>query len=515
VKIDLSVIAAGRRGDALALVAGALAVFGFAPVGLDFLTLVSLFVIAAVWLDASPKRAFWRGWLFGVGMFGLGVSWVYVSMNRFGGVPPPLAGALTALFVVFLALFPALVGYLVARLFPAWRDVPTFRLLFAFPMLWTLVEWLRGMIFTGFPWLTVGYSQIDSPLSGFAPVVGVYGVSYMAAMSAALILYMLVVADARRKQAGVALVLMWLVPMGLNRVEWSESAGEPMKVSLVQGNVPQDEKWVGANRGRILQTYAELSREHWDSALVVWPETAVPAFLHQVKPFLQQMAQEARVNGSELLVGVPIYNESGKNYFNSMVAMGRIDGSYEKKHLVPFGEYMPLQSILGPLVTFFKIPMSEFSNGNGDSAVLEVAGQMAGISICYEDAFGEEIVGALPDATLLINASNDAWFGDSMAPHQHMEIARMRALETARYMLRSTNTGVSAVIDEKGRVRASSPQFTVHVLTDTIQPLTGMTPYVVFGNVPVVVVTLAMLGLGFWLNRRRRKSREEPVAEAA
>ena len=505
-KFNLSVIAAGWRGDALALVAGALLVLAFAPVGFDPLALVSLFALVAVWIDATPKRALWRGWLFGLGMFGLGVSWVYVSMNRFGGVPPMLAAALTAAFVMALALFPALAGYLTVRLFPAWRTVVAFRLLFVFPMIWTLVEWIRGQLFTGFPWLNVGYSQIDSPISGLAPVIGVYGVAYAAVMSVALAYYLLVVNDAKKKPAGIALVLIWLVPMGLGRVDWSEVAGDPFEVSLIQGNIPQDEKWLVENRVRIMERYANLSREHWKSRLVVWPETAVPAFYHQVRPFMQLMAQEARVNGSELLVGIPVYNESEKNYFNSMLALGGIDGSYEKKHLVPFGEYMPLPSILGPLVTFLNIPMSQFSSGNGESQLLEVAGQLVGISICFEDAFGEEIINSMPDATLLINASNDAWFGDSMAPHQHLEIARMRALETARYMLRSTNTGVSAFIDEKGRIKSESPQLVEHVLTDKVQPLTGMTPYVVFGNLPVSAGLLAMLGVGFWLNRRRRKA---------
>ncbi len=494
------------RGDALALLAGALVPWAFAPYDGVPLVFLALVLLLLAWLHASPGRAFWRGWLFGLGMFGIGVSWVHVSMSRFGGMSEGLSIALTVAFVMFLAVFPALCGYLWRRWFR--RGGLAFRLLLMLPVLWLLVELLRGYVFTGFPWLNLGYSQIDWPLRGYAPVLGVYGLSLAVVLTAALLLYGWL--ERKRLPAALGgLALLWGLPWGLLQVQWSEPAGKPITVSLIQGNIAQDRKWLPEQRIPTLELYANLSRAHWGADLIVWPETAIPAFYHQVKPYLKAIAEEARMNGSELLLGLPVYDQREKRYYNSMVAMGGMDGFYEKRHLVPFGEYLPWPELLGGVIDFFDIPMSDFSKGDDETPpVLQVAGQKAGISICYEDAFGEEIVAALPEATLLINASNDAWFGDSMAPWQHLQIARMRALETARYLVRATNTGVSAIIDEQGRIRAASPQFEVHVLSGKVQPLTGLTPYAVFANWPLMVAVVLVLLAGLWRQREPRSEDE-------
>ncbi len=490
---------ANWRGELLTVIAGLMLPLAFAPFSLAPLALVSLLILLLVWRTVSPRRAFWRGYLYGLAMFGLGVSWVHVSMHRFGGVSIPLSVALTILFVAFLALFPALLGWLSRRW--AGPDQPAHFLLVLVPTLWTAGEWIRGLIFTGFPWLSLGYSQIDWPLAQWAPLFGVFAVSWLLALSAGLIFYASLNGSWRRSLA--ALAVIWLTPALLAQVEWSEPVDGPINVSMIQGNMSQDQKWRAEQLLPTLRMYAELSRQNWGDELIIWPETAVPALYHQVKPFLAQLAQEARMNSSELLLGIPIYDQKEKVYYNAMISLGLAENSYEKQHLVPFGEYLPLPSLLGGIIDFFDIPMSDFTSGNaGRPPVIEVAGQKIGISICYEDVFGEEVIEALPQATLLVNASNDAWFGDSVAPHQHMEIARMRALETARFMLRSTNTGVSAVIDHRGEVVATSPQFEVHVLRAEVQPRTGMTPYAVFGNAPLVICILAVLAIFFY----RRKS---------
>jgi len=483
----------GRRGDLAMLIAGLCLPLSFAPFHLWPLALLSMLLLFLGWMQVSAKQAFWRGWLFGVGMFSVGVSWVHVSMNRFGGVEETLSMGLTLLFALFLALFPALAGWLVRR-FRAFESQPFLQLVLLMPVAWLLLEWARSWVLTGFPWLSLGYAQIDGPLAGWAPLFGVFGLSLFTVTSAGLLGYLWLQGKAGLRRVLPLLAAIWLLPVMLNTVDWSEPTGEPISVAMIQGNVSQDMKWRPEQRIPTLDLYANLSRENWGTDLIIWPETAVPALYHQIKPFLHAVAQEARMNNSELLVGIPVYDEKEKHFFNSMLSLGGTEKFYTKRHLVPFGEYLPMPELLGGVIDFFQIPMSNFERGNPDEQpTLRLAGQLAGISICYEDAFGDEVIESLPDATFLVNASNDAWFGDSVAPHQHLQIARMRSLETARYMLRSTNTGVSAIIDPKGDLITTSPQFEVDVLKGEIQPRTGMTPFAVFGNLPVVLYCLFSL----------------------
>lgn len=493
------------QGDVLAAIAGIIMPFAFAPYDMPFLALLSLVLIMLCWSGISPKRAFVRGWFYGLGMFGFGIYWLHISMNQFGGIGVPLSVFLTALFVMFYALFPAITGYMARRFSDRGEHQLAREYLIIVPAMWVLFEWVKGILFTGLPWLSVGYSQIDTPISGFAPLFGVYGISYAVVLSAGFITYWLLRGLNATKIALPALVLLWLIPGLLKQVQWSDPIDEPIQISMIQGSVPQDQKWLYKQRQPTLDLYTRLSREHWESDLVIWPETAIPATYDQVLPFLKQIAQEARMNHSELLVGLPVYNKQDNQYFNSMLSLGLKESFYEKKHLVPFGEYLPMKSVLGEVINFFDIPMSDFTPGRQEKPLLYVGGQKAGISICFEDVFGEEVADALPEATYLINTSNDAWFGDSSAPHQHLQIAQMRALEMARYMVRSTNTGVSAFINEKGEIISTSPQFETHVLTDKIQPMTGMTPYSVFTNIPVVSLVFIMLGIAYWLGRNSQQ----------
>lgn len=494
------------QGDVLAVVAGAIMPLAFAPYDLPFLALLSIILLMLTWSGVSNGRAFFRGWIYGLSMFGIGISWVHISMNQFGGIDIPLALFLTSLFVMFYALFPAITGYCARRFSSAGKHQIAREYLLIIPAFWVLFEWIKGWLLTGFPWLTVGYSQIDMPISGFAPLFGVYGVSFALVFSAGLLVYWILSGASATKRALPALALVWIIPGLLNQVEWSVPKDKPLKVSMIQGNIPQDKKWLPQQRKPTLDLYTKLSRENWDSDLVIWPETAIPALYHQVVPLLKDLAQEARMNSSELLVGLAVYNKREDQYFNSMLSLGLSETFYEKKHLVPFGEYLPMKEWLGGLIDFFDIPMSNFVPGRQEKPLLTLAGQKVGISICFEDVFGEEVIDALPEATLLINASNDAWFGDSVAAPQHLQIARMRSLETARYLLRSTNTGVSAIIDDKGKIEATSPQFEVDVLTGEIQPMTGMTPYAVFANIPVVLSVFMMLIAAFVLGRKKNES---------
>lgn len=491
-------------GDLLALVAGGIMPLAFAPFSIYLLAPISLVLLMFCWHQISPGRAFFRGWLYGISMFGFGVSWVHISMNEYGGIGIPLAVFLTALFVMFLALFPALTGYLGRRLVLGGEHKLAREYLLIVPAMWMLVEWIRGIIFTGFPWLSIGYSQIDTALSGYAPIFGVYFVSYVTVMTAGLIAYWILQGKTALKIALPSLIAVWIVGAALKAVPWSQPVDDPIKISMIQGNVSQDKKWLPEQRLPTLNMYTELSRKNWDSDLIIWPETAVPSLYHQAIAFLKNIAQEARMNSSELLVGIPVYNKREDEYFNAMLSLGLKESFYEKTHLVPFGEFIPFKDYIGDLLEILKIPMANFTAGRQEKPLLFVGGQNAGISICYEDVFGEEVALALPEATYLINTSNDAWFGDSLAPHQHLEIARMRSLETGRYLVRSTNTGISAFIDDKGKIISTSPQFETHVLTESIQPMQGMTFYAVFTNIPVVLLSIILLGTAVILGRKSK-----------
>ena len=483
-----SLLSTSQRRYALATLAGLIVPLAFAPFDFYPLIFISLAALFFVWRQASTREAFRSGFLFGVGMFGVGVSWVYVSMHDFGGVSAPVGVLLTLSFVLFLALFPALNGWLLVRYFrqPAalWSNA------LAVSALWALGEWCRGWIFTGFPWLAVGYSQTDSPLTSVAPILGVYGVSWVVSFLAALIAFAQRANILKVVLPSVVVLTVGIVALG--SIEWAAPAGAPIKVALLQGNVSQDIKWQPEQRQPTIDWYVENTRLNWGSDLIIWPETALPVFYHQAQEFLIKLGEEARNAGTDVFIGMPVMNARTQQYYNSMVSVGGPEQIYSKQHLVPFGEYIPFAALLGGLMEFMQVPLPDFST-QPSSPVVKLAGHAMGVSICYEDAFGEEVINALPSAAVLINTSNDAWFGNSMAPHQHLQIARMRSIETQRPMLRATNTGVTAVIDHRGRSIAQAPQFEAVVLRANVQPMQGATPYVRFGNAALIAPLLLMM----------------------
>lgn len=488
--------------DVLTLASGALLALAFAPFSQGWLAPLCMAALFAAWDDATPGRAAWRGWLFGVGLFGAGVYWVYFSMHVYGGLPPLLAGAFTAGFALLLALFTAVAGYLAVRL-PL--QTHSWRLLLVFPAVWVLVEWLRSWLFTGFPWLYLGYTQADWPLAGWAPLFGVYGLSWMVALTGAGLLAVLGGRGAVRWSALAAVVLLWGGGVALRDVGWTHPAGESLRVALLQANVAQLRKWDARYRQEILARYAALTRRHWGADLVVWPETSVPVFYDQVRDgYLRALEAEARRHGTELLVGLPVRPDGADAYYNSMVTVGGERAFYHKRHLVPFGEYIPLRDTLGSLLDILQVPMAAFSAGDPDQAPLPAAGYEVGVSICYEVAFPAEVRSVLPRAAWLVNVSNNTWFGDSSAPHQVLQMAQLRARETGRYVLSATNDGVTAIVDHRGRVLARAPQFREFVLTGMVEPRAGATPYVRWGDWPVLGTMAAVWIIGFALAGFRR-----------
>lgn len=479
--------------DAAALAAGLLLPLAFSPFDLFPLAVVSPALLFVLWTDVKPGRAAWRGYLYGLGMFGLGVSWVYVSMHLYGNMPAPLAALAVLLFVAGLSLYPALFGWVQARFF-AKRGIR--HALVLLPSLWVLFEWIRGWFLTGFPWLNLGYSQAGTPLGGYAPWLGVYGVSYLCALSAGLLVWGVREPKKFLRLGLPLLVVVWLLGWLAGKVEWVQPAGDPLQVTLIQGNVPLEAKWRPENRVAIMNRYMVLSAEAPRSDLIVWPESALPVSLDEIDSgYLDGLRRIRQATHVDFLFGVVERDKDRQHYYNSVASISPQPGVYRKRHLVPFGEYPPLEPLFSWLMRNLQIPMSDFSAGLPDQPLLFAAGQKIGVSVCYEDAFGEEVIRALPSATLLVNVSEDAWFGDSLAPHQRIQMARMRAIEAGRPLLRAANTGPSVAIDHHGRVTARAPQFQAYALTTSVQPMQGATPYVRSGNYPVVLLLIILVAI--------------------
>jgi apolipoprotein N-acyltransferase len=516
----------------LAFFLGALTVLGFAPFSLFPLPLLTLSVLLWQWTRAAGARAAaFTGFAYGLGFFLCGVSWVYVSLHDFGAMPAPLAAVATLLFCAFLALFPALAGAIVAAV----RVTASVELILVGPAAWTCVEWTRGWFLTGFPWLALGYSQVPaSPLAGYAPVAGVYGITLATVASAGLIAVLWQSKDegGRMKAEGAPLkpgfgfpfiphpssfilrmilhpssfilVIIWLGGWGLQQIRWTQPVGKPVAVSLIQGNVPQNLKWQPQRVRATLDDYRRLSLSA-STQLIILPETALPLFLEHVpRDYLEELGAHARRHGGDMLIGVP-ERQPGGHYYNTVVSIGASQTQfYRKSHLVPFGEFIPLRPLLAWIVSVLSIPLQDFSAGPLNPRPLEIAGQRVAVNICYEDAFGEEIIRQLPHATLLVNVSNVAWFGRSIAPQQHLQISQARALETGRYMLRATNTGMTAVVNPRGVVERQAPGFTRAVVTHAVQGLAGATPYVRWGNYAALTLAVIMLVAAFVIARRSR-----------
>lgn len=463
---------------------GAFCVLGFAPFDKYFAVWPApTFALGGLFLlwrkAASAREAMRLGLAWGAGCFLFGVSWIYVSLSQFGGMAPPLAGAATLLFCLYLALFPALAGGLFLR----WRsNAPRDVLLFA--GLWTLAEWLRGTLFTGFPWLAVGYSQSPpSPLAGWASVLGVYGIGFVVALIGGLV-GLMSATGWRRPRIWVSILLLLGCGGLLRGMDWTQPAGSPVTVSLLQGNVPQSLKWDPKRLPLSIDTYLRLARAH-PATLTVLPETALPLYFNEVpRDVLRGLTRHG-----DALIGVAIGTSDG-GYTNGAVTLTPqlAASAYAKRHLVPFGEYAPPG--FAWFFRFAHIPMSDFTAGPARQQPLDVAGLRIAPNICYEDLFGEELLAALPAATLLVNMSNTAWFGDSLAQPQHLQIAQLRAIETGRMMLRATNTGMTAMVAADGTVAAALPPFVTDALVVQAQGRSGLTPYARWGNLLALLIAV-------------------------
>jgi len=493
----------GFLGHFFALFCGALLPFSFAPYHLWPLQLISIALFYVSLKTLTPKQALWRGWWYGLGAYASGVSWVYVSIHVFSHTPAPLAFLMTLLFVAGLAWFFAFMAFT----FQKWFQQAKLPFL-SFAVIWLLFEWIRSWLLGGFPWLYLGDAHIDTWLAGFAPVFGVYAIGFLTALMATTLV------DWHWKtqyRSGLSVVLLpWLFGLGLYQIEWTTPVEDgDMEVVAIQGNIPQERKWLSDEIYPTLEKYRVASEANRDADLILWPETAITVLHHQVKEYLKYLDEEGKSHQTSIITGIPYQQGQTEPlpgaYHNSIIALGEASGLYHKQKLVPFGEYVPIPDSWRGLLAFFNIPMSDFVSGNDEQAQLSVkrASLSYGIApfICYDIVYPDHVASYAKDAGFMVTISNDAWFGHSIGPLQHFDIARMRALENGRYLLRSTNTGITALIDHKGQVVERLPQFEYGVLQAKAQVMTGNTPFNIWGSWPVLIFSLICLTL-IQLNRK-------------
>ena len=457
-----------------------------------------------------------------MGLFLAGASWLYVALHVYGNMPAPLAALSIFLFCCYLSLYPALACLVAHKLRSnsdreSSQNQPMVALLLIMPACFVATEHLRGWVVTGFPWLVEGYSQtpgglVVAPLSGYAPIFGAFGISWLLAITAGagvlLIKPLLGTAISRGRMLilSVSIILIWAAGIALSQIDWSAPSGAPLKVALVQGNIDQQLKWREDQRAATLDNYFELVKDV-TAKLIVLPETALPVFFDEIPTdYLAALKRRAEKNGGDLIMGVPIaqrgnLTDTAYTYANSAISMGVSPPQrYDKVHLVAFGEFIP--PLFSWAYNWLKIPLAGFTPGPQIQAPMRVSGHFVAVNICYEDAFGYEIARPLPEAELLVNIANMAWYGHSLAADQHAQFSQMRAMETSRWMLRSTNTGLTAAINERGEIVKSLPQFTRGVLQVEAIPRQGITPYVRWREGPVLIGLAVALLASFFIRRR-------------
>jgi len=504
----------------LALAAGAVLPLAFAPYELWPLGALCPAVLMWLWQGATPREAARLGLLFNAGTFGVGTYWLLLSLPL-GGAPLWLAVFLWLGLTGIMALYHAALGYGCARWLPA---AGALRWLVGLPAAWLLIEWWRGWFLSGFSWLSLGYSQTDSMLAGLAPVTGVYGLS-AALLLCAGALSALALGTWRVRLAALAvLAVPWAAGAALHGVSWTRPAGAPVSVAIAQGAVAEDEKLQEASRDMTLNLYQSLTEQALGTALIVWPESAPGGeTANDLVAYLQRLYAEAHARGSALVIGVlraegGVSDADPARYYNSVLALDTAVSWYDKHHLVPFAEFFPVPPFIRSWMRLARLPYSDFTPGPAYQAPLPAAHLRLAATVCYEDAYGSSMLEPLRRgaADALVNVTNDAWFGHSSARHQHFQIARMRALEEGRYLVRAANDGISAVVGPHGEVVARAAEFRPVVLRSQVTPLTGLTPYARVGNWPVLILAALLLACALAVrNDRLWRPRSGPPARTS
>ncbi len=487
---------------AAAFLLGGITTLGFAPYHWPALTLAGIFGLYELWRAATPGRAALYGFCFGAAHFASGIYWVFIGTHRYGGAPAWLSVWLVIALTTYMALYPALIGWITTR----WRAKSAAHwALLQVPAAWTLAELVRGTLGTGFPWHSFGYAWVDTPLSKLAPLTGVHGLSAVAVVTAGALWLLWRGSRPQRQAAAAALAAIALALVLLPPPErWTAEGYAGLRVGIVQGNIPQQIKWDRGARAEIKQHYLGLSESLESAQLIVWPEVAIPATYDEERPFLDELAQWAVARDQTLLTGV--LWRRGATLYNTVLALGAGQGDdgvfYRKRHLVPFGEFFPVPAFLRRVMQGLEMDYGDFTHGPVVQEPITAAGYILGISICFEDAFGSEIRRSLPGAGLLVNVTNDGWFDESSAPWQHLQVARLRAIEAGREVVRVSNRGVSGVIGADGVMRDTIGFFETGARIVQVQARGGSTPYARFGEWPLWLLSVGLLVAEY---RRRRQ----------
>jgi len=487
---------------ALALATGALLSFAFAPFHWWPLGIVCPAVLVGLWEGATARHAAWLGFWFGFGTFAAGTYWLYVAIHTVGHAPIWLTLVVVLALMGLMAAYHALTGFVVVRFFPA----GPVRWLLAVPAVWLLVEWLRGWLFSGFPWLSLGYTQTGTVLAHLAPLAGVYGVSLVLLTSAGALVALVRGTTRVRIAAAVVLAAPWLGSAALGNVGWTRPAGAPVSVAIVQANIPQEDKWRDSYARRILGRYRRMTESAFGARLIVWPESALPYPINDLLPYVAHLDRDARAHGSSLLLGTQraAFHDGRYEYYNSILALGRQASWYDKVHLVPLVEFIPLPRFVRHWLERMNLPSSSFTPGRAHQKPLPIAGLELGPTVCYEVAYGGYMLRMLPRANALVNVTDDAWFGNTPELPQQFQMARMRAQEEGRYMIVATDDGVSGVIGPRGQVIARAPLMVPYVLRSAVTPMTGMTPFSRVGNGLAIGLAFAGLAAAFASGLLRR-----------
>jgi apolipoprotein N-acyltransferase len=497
-------------GSCVALAAGAAMSLTFAPFEWWPLAIFLPALLMWLWNGATPRRAAVLGFWFNFGTFSVGTYWLYISLRLIGHAPIPLALLLMLGLAAIMGAYHALLGWVVAKYLPPHGAL---RWMVGIPAAWLLIEWWRSWFLTGFGWLALGYAHTDSFMGSLAPVVGQYGLGLLTLIHAGALIT-IVFGSRRETIAAVAsIVLIWGASLALRGVEWTAPRGAPITVAVVQGAIPQDEKWIGDNLETILDLYKTRTREAHGANLIVWPESAIPDLANNHVAYFRDVYAEASARGSSLVMGTlrmePNPKTGEDEYFNSVLAMDRATpgvGWYDKHHLVPFSEFFPVPGFIRSWLRLMTLPYSDFNRGAAQQQPLEAAGQRIAAGVCYEDAYGSTLLPAMSTATMLLNVTNDSWFGHSTARFQHLQISRLRAMETGRPMVRAANDGVSAVIGHRGEILARAPEYEANVMRSSLQPRLGLTPYARTGNWPTICLALIFALVAAWFGRSARRS---------
>jgi apolipoprotein N-acyltransferase len=504
----------GWLACSIALIAGALAPLSLAPFHFWPIGIASTAIFSLLIFQQTTAQVVKRSFCFGLGFYGVGVSWVFVSIHFYGGASAAFAAFLTLLFVSFLAVIFSLPFYLFGR----WLNRHALGLLVAFPVIWMLGEWLRSWLLTGFPWLYLGYAHVHTWLAGWAPVTGIFGLSFFVALTGVVIAGWCLRAQLIQAQtqsnrtlisASLLLGLIWLGGAGLKTVEWTELGEKAIQVAIVQPDIAQDIKWQADYEQPTLDLLTDMSSELWDNDWIIWPEAAVPLTYHDALPFLNQINQRADETDTGLITGIIYDDMSARRYYNSIAGFGNALGIYHKRRLVPFGEYVPLEDWLRGLIQFFDLPTSIISLGPQQQGGIRVKTIDIAPAVCYELAYPDLMAESAAKAQVLLNVSNLGWFGDSIGPPQFLQMGQMRALETGRYLVYSTNNGTSALINQRGQIEHQSQAFVAQTLSGAIYPATGLTPFMHWGSWPLIIFALALIAAQLMMQKQKSKPNPE------